>query len=493
MVKTRLWMALCATPVVIASAFCATPTVIASVGNFSWLGTRQELSPERMMSIARTFERQGRTAEAKKLYEQILAQKPGSEEARRRLTKIMADAQGANRKPASAVVTQNRLPKSSMAGTAPAVVPTPASRVDSSPVQRPPSSLDQRPTQANPLEYVPPSPKPNITTAAHWESPKASATELNRPSAMRDVRIQPAAHGSTALPEEHSFVSPTSGTTSKNESGTQDERLLPIINSPSGADARSMDRRSGTPSPEAMRGEFEPGLSRPSAKTRQSVGSRTPQGSLLRSAELRPFFRIPCTQLVDMLWERRAHLKPHLVQVATDESFHLEDRTLAVFLLGMLGSEAADALPRLRSAMRTTDDSYLQIDLAQTVLLIQPEDAEAIDVLMGFLHTPDDTVQWYAAFALKNSASSRTTFVVDALLETLTSGNHRLNRMVYLTLGAFGPAAVKAVPQLEAALDSPDPMTRVIAEASLRTIVPGHQRSLSVVQKPQLNQLGRFD
>ena len=194
-----------------------------------------------------------------------------------------------------------------------------------------------------------------------------------------------------------------------------------------------------------------------------------------------------------MVWERRADLKPRLVLVATDEAFHLDDRTLAVFLLGTLGSEAGDAVPRLRETMRTTQDSYLQIDLAQTVLLIQPEDAEAIDVLLELLHAPDDTVQWYTAFALRNSASPRTTFVVDALLETLVSDNHRLRRMVFLTLGAFGPAAVKAVPELEAARNSPDPMTRVIAEAALATIVPGRPRGLSVTQDPQSNQTVRFD
>ena len=124
---------------------------------------------------------------------------------------------------------------------------------------------------------------------------------------------------------------------------------------------------------------------------------------------------------------------------------------------------------------------------------IQPEDAEAIDILLELLHAPDDTVKWYAAFALRISASPRTTFVVEALLETLDSDNHRLRRMVFLTLGAFGPAAAKAVPQLEAALNSPDPMTRVIAEAALATIVPGRPRGLSVAQDPQSNQTVRFD
>ena len=242
-----------------------------------------------------------------------------------------------------------------------------------------------------------------------------------------------------------------------------------------------------------MAGKFEPRSSRSPAGTRKSTGSQPPQGALLRSTELRLFFRVPFSRLVAMLWERRVDLKPHLVLVATDESFHLEDRTLAVFLLGVLGSEADDALPSLRLAMQTTQDSYLQIDLAQTVLLIQPEDPEAIDILLKFLHAPDDTIQWYAAFALRNSASPRSTFVVDALMETLGSSNHRLNRMVFLTLGAFGPAAAKAVPQLETALDSPDLMTRVIAEAVLATIAPERPRDLSVVQKTQLNQLGRFD
>ena len=529
MVKTRLWMALFAAPVVIASAFCATPVVIASVGNFSWFGSRHEpeLSTERMMSIARTFERQGRITEAKELYEQILARKSDSEEARARLAKLVAAERGFNRKPASATVAQNKRGKNSVAGKAPAAVPTQVSRVDSRPIERPSSSLGQRPTQANPVEYVPPSPKQTITTAAHRESPKAAAAEQDRSSANGGVPSHLAAHDSKALSEEHSFVSSTtpqpnsfrgipeatpdsgdpfdlvtdsktleatsSGKTSKDVADTQDEWQRPIIHSPSGVDAPSTDRRSRILSTEVMDGKFELGFSRSPAETTQSMGSQPPERGLIRSTELQALFRVPYQRLVAMVWERRADLKPRLVLVATDEAFHLDDRTLAVFLLGTLGSEAGDAVPRLRETMRTTQDSYLQIDLAQAVLLIQPEDAEAIDVLLELLHAPDDTVQWYTAFALRNSASPRTTFVVDALLETLVSDNHRLRRMVFLTLGAFGPTAVKAVPELEAARNSPDPMTRVIAEAALATIVPGHPRGLSATQDPQSNQTVRFD
>jgi hypothetical protein len=65
--------------------------------------------------------------------------------------------------------------------------------------------------------------------------------------------------------------------------------------------------------------------------------------------------------------------------------------------------------------------------------------------------------------------------------------------MVFLTLGAFGPSAAKAVPELEAAMDSPDPTTRVVAEAALATIVPGRHRGLSVTQEPKPNQVVRFD
>lgn len=484
------------------------------------------------MSIAQTFERQGRIAEAKELYEQILAKESGSEEARRRLTKIIADEQGANRKPSSATVAQNNRAKNSVAGKAPAAVPAQARRVASRPVERPSSILDQRPTPAIALEYVPPSPKETVKTVTHWDSPKVAAAELDRSAAIGDVRGQPAVHDSTVLPGKHSIVSSTgtqpnsfrgipratprssdqfdpapdsatsatitSGKTFEDGASTGDEQPLPIIHSPSGVGSRSIDRRSGLPNSEATDWEatdweFEPHFSRPPAVTTQLPGNLAPQGGLIRSTELRPFFGVPYRRLVAMVQERRADLEPLLVKVATDESFHLDDRALAVFLLGTLGSEAVATLPSLRATMRATQDSFLRIDLAETVLHIQPEDAEAIDILLELLHAPDDTVKWYAAFALRISASPRTTFVVEALLETLDSDNHRLRRMVFLTLGAFGPAAAKAVPQLEAALNSPDPMTRVIAEAALATIVPGRPRGLSVAQDPQSNQTVRFD
>jgi hypothetical protein len=362
-----------------------------------------------MMSIAQTFERQGRFAEAKEVYGQILAKQPNSEEVRRRLANLEAE-QGGN---------QPSEDKSLAAKTAPASAPAQPRQVPASPDEARLSRLDQRSTNSGPSASAP-------QTAA--DSSASSTTVL--------------ANAAVDSTDSH------------------EQFLTPIVRS-------------------------SVGVHRSENKS-QSLAGSIPQSGLARSEELRPFFGMPHKQLMAELQERRETLVPHLVQVVADESFDLKDRSLAAFLLGELGPEAVEILPSLREAMRTCQSAVLRIDIAQAVLLIQPADTEAIHTLLESLRAPDDNIKWYAAFALRTSASAQTKFVVDALIETLDSDNDRLRRMVILTLGEFGPAAAKAVPELEAALTSPDPKTRVVAEAALATISPVRPRESSDAPDPVL-------
>ena len=98
--------------------------------------------------------------------------------------------------------------------------------------------------------------------------------------------------------------------------------------------------------------------------------------------------------------------------------------------------------------------------------------ADAINVLVECLREPDQNLRWVAAFALRNAVSPRTTFIIDSLKEVLATDDLKLKRMDFLTLAEFGPAAAKVVPELKAALESPDPTTREVARASLACIEP---------------------
>lgn len=513
MLKARLWVAVCAAPVTIAAALCMTPVSIASARTTLWFVPR-ELAPDRLMSIARTFEKQGRIADAKKVYEQILAKQSDFAPAQQQLAKIMAAEGGDDRTPSTPALVQKDPRKSPLTEKTPAAVPVHPHPVASLSVEPAFRNEEQPLLRASVKETPPALPQTAVAKATHRPEAPREAVDSHWPAesdAVRnrdDVRDQPTdldavTISGNALPERQ-FVAPsikphpvpvrarfkTAPTENQpspaampaeifsGDAEDQEEFLAPIVRSDARIDSRSPDQDQDVWLSKAAETEeiVELRSLPPAEIAAEAQDSRPIRRELSRSEKLRPFIGATYEQMAAMLQDRREELGPHLVTVATDELYHLQDRSLAVFLLGEFGPEAIDALPRLREAMRETDKTFLQIDLAQTVLLIKPEDAEAVELLLRLLLNTDDTVKWYAAFALRTSASTRTAYVIDELLETLASDNDRLRRMVFLTLGEFGPSATKAVPELQAALMSADPKTRKVAKAVLASIVPEADR-----------------
>ena len=83
MLKVRGWIGIFSAPILLASVGC-------SIGPRSTMAGHRMLPPERLMSMARTFERQGHLAQAKTAYLQVLAFNPDFPNAKANLDTLIA-------------------------------------------------------------------------------------------------------------------------------------------------------------------------------------------------------------------------------------------------------------------------------------------------------------------------------------------------------------------------------------------------------------------
>ncbi len=74
-------------------------------------------------------------------------------------------------------------------------------------------------------------------------------------------------------------------------------------------------------------------------------------------------------------------------------------RPLAAFYLGYMGRAAASALPTLKRALANAESTE-QLQIAEAVARVNPEDGDAVTVLIGGLRDPDSQVRFQAAYAL---------------------------------------------------------------------------------------------
>ncbi len=130
-------------------------------------------------------------------------------------------------------------------------------------------------------------------------------------------------------------------------------------------------------------------------------------------------------------------------------------RPLAAFFLGYIGPEASPALPALKRALANSASTE-QLQIAEAVARINPEDPDAVNVLLGGLSDPESGVRFQAAYAL----------------------------------GEVSPIhAEKVLPGLAVALRDQNPQVRQAAELALKSLE--HQRTLLVQTQTQTQTLAQ--
>ncbi|MGE3314504.1 MAG: HEAT repeat domain-containing protein [Planctomycetaceae bacterium] len=139
--------------------------------------------------------------------------------------------------------------------------------------------------------------------------------------------------------------------------------------------------------------------------------------------------------------------------------------------LGRLGTEARTVLPLLREILKREGDKPTRIKLAEAMVKIAPEDADAIEVLFQALRDSEDwRYRQHAAGALAATARGGSGLVIPKLTEALNDSHPRVRSMVALSLGAFGERAKEAVPRLEFAQANDIPRVKESATAALSCI-----------------------
>lgn len=496
MLKVRYWIGVVTAPILLVTAGC-------SIGPRPFTTTSRGYSPERMMSMARTFERQGHVAQAKVAYSQVLAMQPGYPDAQESLETLMA---GGSNEVRRAVAIQTQVAQSQrLAEPVPIVDAAPRRKAERS------GAVAKAAARVQPIERVDEEEldvSDDVTTALastktatiqHAPSTPLPALE-ERPAAPRLATITPAAPQETlaVVQEERPAVEaapPLKATVAAPAiSDLAEGPQMPAVDGvetslPALAESTHplVEDDVATASEPQLASEV-PIAPSPAATETDEFLAPLVAGIPTEDPELIQFFGPFNVGIVERLKGRRERFQPQLIRLAINENVDNDRRSRAIFLIGALGPDAVDAVPTLRREIQGDLDPFLRIDLSEALLKIKPEDEDAINVLVSMLHENDPNVRWVAAFALRNAVSPRTTFVIESLRALVQTDDLKLRRMVFLTLAEFGPAASAVIPDLQAALESPDPGTREVAKACLQCIAPEQPSAAKERNRARLNE-----
>lgn len=146
------------------------------------------------------------------------------------------------------------------------------------------------------------------------------------------------------------------------------------------------------------------------------------------------------------------------------------DAAFAAYCLGLLGDAAVSAAPALHSAC-TSEVSAVRLCAAEALLKIAPEDAEPVSALISALHGAEPEARWLAALSLASVSDTYREAAITALIPVLADPEADVSSSAALALGAFGPDAQPAVPDLQAVLSHPNSDVRDAAATALACIV----------------------
>lgn len=555
MLKATYWISVVSVPILLVSAGC-------SVGPRQFSSAKRAIPPERLMAMARTFERQGHYAQAKTAYLQILASQPDYPEARQNLDTLLANegsperlkSLNNSRDPRQQIIAKAKTAefearelalrekeaslreKEASLKIAAAESRSGTTKVRHETTERPrirhvESAATTEPSDSSPVIALQEAAddrseiaikrseiavKPAVSSrirseearlseplnafaeeSSETEEPLASDASLNS-SPVPEPRVADLTDlksADEASAPEIAQSSRAANITFDSETKTESQKISDPVNEDGSEDWDLAQTRQGAElrsTPEfSSPAETDDALKTPADEPGDEIQFEKPIVRTLQLADssLQHFFGPFNAGMVLEVRANRDQFQSKLAKLVSDQGADCEVRSRAVFLLGSIGPAAVDVVPALRREMHYDADEYLRVDLCEAILKIQPEDEDAIKVLVDSLKETDENLRWIAAFALRNAVSPRTTFVIDSLLESLDTQDLKLRRMIFLTLAEFGPAAEKAIPQLEAALESPDAATREVAKASLACIAPNRKTTMSIQKTKHLNEV----
>ncbi len=118
-------------------------------------------------------------------------------------------------------------------------------------------------------------------------------------------------------------------------------------------------------------------------------------------------------------------------------------RPLAAFYLGYIGPQAASALPTLKRALANTAYTE-QLQIAEAIARINPEDSDAVTVLLGGLRDPENQVRFQAAYALGEVSPKHAERVIPELATAMRDQSEQVQTAAKLAMLNFQPAPEEA-------------------------------------------------
>ncbi|HET6323967.1 MAG TPA: HEAT repeat domain-containing protein [Planctomycetaceae bacterium] len=174
---------------------------------------------------------------------------------------------------------------------------------------------------------------------------------------------------------------------------------------------------------------------------------------------------------------REIHTRPVLDALELLSQQETRHRLLGALRIGVLGPDARTALPALRQFLGEEPSQAVRLRVAEAMLKLQPNDRAALETLSHSLVDPNDAeLRQAAAGALGGAAVAGNPTAIVRLTDALDDPAPRVRIMAALSLAQFGPAAIEAVPRLEAAAANDVPRMQRAALAALASI-RGHQDS----------------
>ena len=149
------------------------------------------------------------------------------------------------------------------------------------------------------------------------------------------------------------------------------------------------------------------------------------------------------------LWD----IDPHSALAAVNTLREMVDSTqpgvrpLAAFYLGYMGQHAASALPTLKRAL-TSAESTEQLQIAEAVARISPEDSDAVNVLIGGLRDPESRIRFQAAYALSQVSPTHAERIVPELSTAMRDQSPEVRQAAELALAGFPQVPIRR-PQVE--------------------------------------------
>jgi hypothetical protein len=147
------------------------------------------------------------------------------------------------------------------------------------------------------------------------------------------------------------------------------------------------------------------------------------------------------------------------------------EASLAAYMLGSRGSGHPDVMTALGEQM-SARTGVARVHMAEAMLRLDGNHVAATDTLIGMVSSKDMDVRMMAAFSMQSATVAQRDRCISTLIKVLDDSESDVRAAAALTLGAYGPAAKTALPDLVGLVHDENIDTARAAGIALQCIEP---------------------